>query len=297
MPCTTTRRASALRYWNRSLLGPRLSFGLLVIPFVCATAGCSGSISTGHDLSRAPYYKSFGDTVYAENRNVGHLPVVVDAEVTRSGPQQVPLEALQPLLDEINSYIDSLGWSAPLVASSFPAKGAPLVDVGSSATFNSGLPPSMTLWITKPAPSWRDALTQTAAEANIEYVLYLSLGFSEYSKRATGLVSQEVELGTGYRMQISWTSDIEKPVVVFHIKGILLDREGNIVRAGAEGMIARDTPFLLRMLDGESIISTDEAGRLLTEERRDDLPGQPPTWRVSTQNLLAQLLMREETLR
>jgi len=291
---------------NGSHLGPRISIALLAIPFVSATVGCAGWVSTGHNLSGAPYYKSFANTIHPQEGNVGHLPVVVDAEVTRSGPPQVRLEALQPLLDEIDTYLDSLGWSARLVASSLPAKGAPVVDVRSSRESEDvssresefdDKPPGMKLWIKKPAAGWRDALIKTAEEENIEHVLYLSLGLSEYSKRWKDLFSQEVELGTGYSMQISSTSDIEKPVVVFHIKGMLLDREGNIVRAGAEGIIARDTPFLMRLFDVERIISESEVGRILTEERRDDLPGQPLTWKVSIQNLLAQLLIRAETLR
>ena len=135
-------------------------------------------------------------------------------------------------------------------------------------------------------------MTQIAERADIEYVLYLALGFSEYSIRKGG----ELELGTGYETQIGWSSDY-KSVEVLHIKGMLLDREGNIVRAGAEGIIARDTPFLMRLFGATRIISAGDIGRLLTEERRDDLPGQPLTWKVSTQNLLAQLLIREKVLR
>ncbi len=104
-------------------------------------------------------------------------------------------------------------------------------------------------------------------------------------------------MGTGYKMQIGWTSDIDKSVEVLHIKGMLLDREGDIVRAGAEGIIAPDTPFLMRLFGAKRIISAGDIGRLLTEGRRDDLPGQPLIWKVSTQNLLAQLLIREEVLR
>ena len=212
------------------------------------------------------------------------------------------LDALQPLLDEINSYLDSLGWSARLGASSLPAKGAPVVDVRSSeeqhgsherAAASDDQPLTMQLWITKPAAGWRDTLTQIAERADIEYVLYLALGFSEYSGYSGFLL--RLDLGTGYKT--SWTGDIGKPVEVLHIKGMLLDREGNIVRAGAEGIIAPVTPFVASLFGAQTIISAGDIGRLLTEERRDDLPGQPLTWKVSTQNLLAQLLIREEVLR
>ncbi len=283
---------------NESLLRPRISIGLLAIAFASATVGCAGWVfSTGHSLSRAPYYKTFGDTINPQEGGVGHFPVVLHTDVAVRNPWD-RLGGPQPLLNEIDSYLDSLGWSAPLVATSLPAKGAPVVDVRSSeeSALEDHSPPMM-LSITKPGAGWRDALRQIADEANVEYVLCLSLGLSEYSIRNKGVFSKEVELGTGYTMPISWTSEIEKPVKVLHIKGMLLDREGNIVRAGAEGITGKDAPFLISLFDLETTISSAEARRLLNEVRRVDLPGQPVAWKVATQNLVAQLLMRNEDLR
>ncbi len=196
----------ALLCCNGSLLGPRVSIGLLAIASACATAGCAGW-PHGHNLSGAPYYKSFANTIHPQEGNVGHLPVVLDSDVMPSFPRD-RLDALQPLLDEIDSYLDSLGWSARLGASSLPAKGAPVVDVRSSeeqhggherASASDDQPPVMQLWITKPAAGWRDTLTQIAEGANIEYVLYLALGFSEYSIRMKGVFSKGARIG--HRLQ------------------------------------------------------------------------------------------------
>jgi hypothetical protein len=224
------------------------------------------------------------------------LPVTVDAEGTG-----VRLYALQSLLDGIDSYLDSLGWSAPLDASSLPAKGAPYVDVRSEEeSERENYPPTMILSTRTPSAPWRDSLSHIAEEAAVEYVLYVSLGLSEYSKQP--LNSPEVELGTGYKIRLGWTKSGE-PLAVVHIKGMLLDRNGKIVRAGAEGIIARDTDLGDELLygvfgsDADPSISADDIAGLSTEERREDLPGQPLKWKVATQNLLAQLLMREEVLR
>jgi hypothetical protein len=184
-----------------------------------------------------------------------------------------------------------------------PAKGALYVDVRSEEESElENHPPAMILSTRTPSAPWRDSLSHIAEEASVEYVLYVSLGRSEYSKRTKPLNSREVELGTGYKMRLGWT-DYDEPLAVVHIKGMLLDRNGKIVRAGAEGIIARDTDLGDELLygvfgsDADPSISADDIAGLSTEERREDLPGQPLKWKVATQNLLAQLLMREEVLR
>jgi hypothetical protein len=163
-----------------------------------------------------------------------------------------------------------------------PAKGALYVDVRSEEESElENHPPAMILSTRTPSAPWRDSLSHIAEEASVEYVLYVSLGRSEYSKR----------------------TDYDEPLAVVHIKGMLLDRNGKIVRAGAEGIIARDTDLGDELLygvfgsDADPSISADDIAGLSTEERREDLPGQPLKWKVATQNLLAQLLMREEVLR
>ncbi len=204
------------------------------------------------------------------------MPVTVDAG------SRYRLHALQSVLDGIDSYLDSLEWSAPLDASLLPAKGALYVDVRSEEESElENHPPAMILSTRTPSAPWRDSLSHIAEEASVEYVLYVSLGRSEYSKR----------------------TDYDEPLAVVHIKGMLLDRNGKIVRAGAEGIIARDTDLGDELLygvfgsDADPSISADDIAGLSTEERREDLPGQPLKWKVATQNLLAQLLMREEVLR
>ena len=59
--------------------------------------------------------------------------------------------------------------------------------------------------------------------------------------------------------------------------------------AGAEGIIARDTPFLAQVVGAGKVIDDASLRQVLATERRTDLPGDPLKWEVALDNLLAQL--------
>jgi hypothetical protein len=71
---------------------------------------------------------------------------------------------------------------------------------------------------------------------------------------------------------------------------MLLDREGNIVRAGAEGIAAKDSPFGVQVLEAQQAMNNEALQKLLHEERREDLADKPLKWQVALRNLVAQLL-------
>jgi hypothetical protein len=127
-------------------------------------------------------------------------------------------------------------------------------------------------------------------EHGTRYSLYITLGFSEYfisQKNWKG--SKELRLGTGYSVDVPWMSDLDTPAEVLHLTGALINRDGKIVRIGAEGIIAKRTGFWTSVIGFQDMISDKMLKKLMTEERRDDLPGNPLTWQVSLQNLVAQL--------
>ena len=73
----------------------------------------------------------------------------------------------------------------------------------------------------------------------------------------------------------------------------LVDKNGNVIRAGAEGVIYNDTRFWLQLLDIDELIDDETIRRLLYRDRREDLPGDPLTLDVAIKNLVAQLLDRD----
>jgi hypothetical protein len=102
-------------------------------------------------------------------------------------------------------------------------------------------------------------------------------------------VRKEVPLGSGHRRPIPFLTAEDRPVEVLHLAGVLFDADGRARRAGAEGILLRDTPFLAQVLDLAILLDDATLARALSGERRPELPGAPLSWEVALDNLLAQL--------
>jgi hypothetical protein len=112
-------------------------------------------------------------------------------------------------------------------------------------------------------------------------------------KGYSGVFTKEVALGTGYRQPVKFLTAEDKPVEVLHLTGVLVDAQGRVVRAGAEGIVLRDTPFLAQTIDVSRTFDDEELRRVLTQERRNELPGAPLKLDVALDNLIAQLTRSE----
>lgn len=112
-------------------------------------------------------------------------------------------------------------------------------------------------------------------------------------KGYSGVFRKEVALGTGLRQPVKFLTAEDKPVEVLHLTGVLVDASGKVVRAGAEGIVLRDTPFLAQTIDVTRTFDEDELRRVLSQERRNDLPGAPLKVDVALDNLVAQLTRSE----
>ncbi|HSN73205.1 MAG TPA: hypothetical protein VLT59_16945, partial [Steroidobacteraceae bacterium] len=113
---------------------------------------------------------------------------------------------------------------------------------------------------------------------------------AEFPKADKGWFGKQVHLGTGYSRPIEFLSAVDKPVEVVEVTGLLLDSSGKVLRAGGEGFYASDTLFRYQIFDVTRTIDHEQVARLVTDERREDLPGAPPAWQVALDNLLEQLM-------
>jgi hypothetical protein len=102
---------------------------------------------------------------------------------------------------------------------------------------------------------------------------------------------------------VAWLNDLESTVGVLMLSGALYRRDGRLVRAGSEGIIAGRPSFWQSVLaktitGGRGRITTigdaDDPNVVLTEHRRIDLPGEPLAWEVALDNLLRQLLQQSD---
>lgn len=279
---------------------------LLLLAALFASGANVNAVSSGQTnrLKSAPFYKTYNKKAVVGKAAIGHVAIGFD-ELTKSEFSYAGREkALQPLAEAMNAYWDSLGWSKRLAGEALAEKGAPYVYVGSAE--GEGAPPEaamqrnepdkyppMVIHLLKPSETWRAALGAAVQTNQVEYVLIIKLGFSEYPKANKGVFGKKVVLGTGYEEDIKFLSAEDKPVEVLQVTGMLLDREGNIVRAGAEGITAKDSPFWVQVLEAQQAMSNEALHKLL-EERREELAGNPLKWQVALRNLVAQLLAQPE---
>jgi hypothetical protein len=228
--------------------------------------------------------------------------VVVDPSVTG---------AIAALLDDMNAFLDSLGVTERLVeggrvsavthaATRYPPdvqfgcvtpSGAPDDDCavdGDTVLGRNGL--RMRPAVGRPSREWTAWMGEVMADAGVERTVVITLEVGQYLIRQRGLRGRkEVELGTSHVAELRWLTSLETPVSVLQLTGARVGPDGEAIRIGAEGLLARRTAFSLSVVGAQELI-TEEDGELLRSARREDLAGAPLVWRVGLRTLLAQLL-------
>lgn len=280
---------------------PTPAISAILIAIFLFSLAFSGSIF-GQQLDylpKSPFYKNY-EKRSIQNAKLAHLPIAVDEMVFEEFFYKDREKALQPLVEVMNSYLDSLKRSVRLQSDFFPAKGSPYVFVGSSEaeTAPPGSEmmreehhkfPPMVIYMKKPSKEWKRQLEQALRNNNANCLLVIWVGFSEYPKANKGLFKKKVVLGTEYEREIRFLSAEDKPVEVLQLTGMLLDGEGRVLRAGAEGIIHEDTPFWAQVFDVQKAVDDKAIQELISNYRRDDLPGKPLAWQASLDMLIQQL--------
>jgi hypothetical protein len=234
------------------------------------------------------------------------LPVTPDEVVYQEFFYKDRIKLLLPLAERMNTYLDSLEITHTLAADSLLLKGQPRVFVGSSEA-ETALPGSdmmrqehdkyapMIIALKKPAKEWKTALNEQLDTVRGAYVLCIKLAFAEYPKSDMGLFMKKVRLGTNYDRVIRFLSAEDEAVEVLQVTGILLDKKGDVLRAGAEGIIYKDSPFWAQVFDVKKGVDDKAIEKLISAQKRDDLPGKPLAWKAALDMLLKQLSAQKNT--
>lgn len=244
--------------------------------------------------------------------NIAHFSVTLDERTRNSISYSKIVLELEQFLVDINLYITTLKETKRLNSIVLTAQDAPYIYVGNPEGFNApihlnlrgesgnkDLSPdetSMVLYTLEPSLKWKENLHQIAIEKQLDYFLYITLGFGEYfPKQIDNWGNKEVILGTGYKASLKWLTSLEDPIEVLQFTGVLLNRNGEIIRGGAEAFFAKPKTFFESIIKLSDPISEKDIADLKFKQR-DDLTDTILVWQIALHNLVGQLLQKEEMI-
>lgn len=279
---------------------------IAVLVGACATiaepAPDHGQTYRDQPLAAAPHYA--GPPERHDGRLL-HVAVAIDPWTLGSLPPDA-LSVLQAINADLGTALDTV-WDAPPLRAAMPSAGRPKVSVGlppddGSADFadvlpdrDGHLPALIRTW--NGSRAWRDWAREQLAREQADYLLLVWSGIgAQYPVQRNGLGGKRLSIGSGHAPSLPWLTALDEPVEIVQLTGVLVDREGRVLRSGAEGMIAVPTRFSETVLGLRRTVQTSDL-RTLPSRKRDDLPGQPRVIDVALDNLVAQLTGRGERIR
>jgi hypothetical protein len=263
----------------------RLALFMVGVSIAITLQGCAGldaaAVAETHRLGAAPYYVDVSSPPPAR----GSCAIVLPATLDPGLHQQFGYETRHAEFERMLTALDlrvagGLGSGCVRGVPGPAAAGAPRVYVG---TADSDYAPAEGESQRMPHDRFAPMIL------HLPYAIAIQLGVSQYAKGYSGAFRKAVVLGTGYQQPIKFLTAEDRPVEVLHLTGVLVDANGRPVRAGAEGILLRDTPFIAQAAGAERVFDVAELQRVLSSERRDELPGAPLKLDVALANLVAQL--------
>jgi len=284
--------------------GPALIVLLVAMIFVSpVTAGPLDGWTTGetHRLAPGVFYHQLRKAPPAAGGAVGALPVALDRELAASFEYGDRAAAFAPIEAAVQLRVAETLGLRTVIGAELPSQGAPRVYVGSAigdlappSAEESASPadrfPPIVLHVERPTRAWQAAARELMAREALTHLLLLRVSVSQYPKGRRGVFAKDVQLGTGHSAPVKFLTAEDKLLEVLQVTGLLLDAEGRVLRAGAEGVLARDTPFSAQVFDIMKLLDDAALRAALETERRPDLPGEPLSLEVAVDNLVAQLL-------
>ncbi|MCD6116828.1 hypothetical protein J7K93_07425 [bacterium] len=272
--------------------------------FACAALN-NLRTSTSVVLNKPPNYYGKIPRAGSSTLKVGLFPIVTDIRVDKRDKR-----IWADLLKDVNRYSNTLSLVKSLPDLDLPLSEFPDVYVGSpemfgapvsSSSYDNGdenyIPP-MVLYYRNPSASWKEKVVNLCMEKNIDYVLFVTAGLSEYMIRQKNLFGKkELVLGTGYSIPVKWLSSLEDPVDVVHFTGVLVDKTGKIRRSGAEGILAAKKQSLFESAIGlRNSMGSDKIKQITKDIKRDDLSGHPLAYKIALRNLIGSLIGRDDLI-
>ena len=274
-----------------------------VVALALVATGCASldelAVAQTERLEEGEFYAKMGPGLQGPVDPVVLMPAVLDPEFAHSLAYRRRAGEFAPIVAALNGALDGQSCCRLLPAAALPA-GAPHVYFGSAdgelappEARDQVLPhdqfPPKVMHVRRPSAAWQQAMAGLLAREGATHAILVSLGVSQYPKGREGAFGKKVVLGTGHEEPVRFLTAEDKLLEVLQLTGVLVNAQGQVVRAGAEGILARDTPFAAQVIDVEKALDDRTLQAVLTSERRKDLPGEPMKWQAALDNLLWQL--------
>jgi hypothetical protein len=276
---------------------------VMLLLVATAVAGCASPQATSGDRAvrlGAPPFVVHHTRASAPSSVVVLSPVMLDRVTARDVlvPSQAEMfSALAAAMDErLVRMPCCTAIEAPL-----PDNGAPLVYVGSATGRTAPQVaarlveswdkyPPMAIHVQPPSAEWRAHLGARAAQTGAPAFLWIRLALADFPLTESKLFIKEIVLGEGLAESRPYLLADLEPTQVLQVTGVLLAPDGTVLAAGAEGIFAVDARLDPQALGQPGEINAEQVRAILTELRREDLPGQPMRWEAALDNLVKRLL-------
>lgn len=252
--------------------------------------------TSSHTVKKPPFYHGRAP-ISAES--IGRFPSVVDRCMWMSNQSFGWDETFRKVLDSIDGMLAGYEFLDELPAVRMSQEQSPGVFLGAGEQASEEDESRINvLEVTSPSKNWSLKAAEMMRERGLARALFVTVSITDHWVRQRGLLGKKVlDLGTGYIADIPWLTDLDTPIQVFQVNGIILDANGKVMRSGSEGIAFTKTPFLIgAILGAQQTMDKETVERLLTEERREDLKGAPLKLEAAVQNLIAQLTGQAEVL-
>jgi len=282
-------------------MSDRSSLLSLLVALVTVLAGCQSldELATGRTdrLDDPPFVVRY-ESLPGGGRVTILGPVAVDGDTRLEIFGDGRDAALEPLAEALTRRLRDMT-CCTLVAPGLDPEGEPTLYVGSAEgetapehaaelRYEWDKYPPMVTHVEQGAASWRSGVSAMGPGP----FLLVRLAIADYPKSDEGLFGKKLVLGAGHEEPLRFVSAEMAPVQVLQVTGMLLDGSGRVVAAGAEGIHGLDSPFWVQIFEARKEIDPELLGKILSSERRKDLPGRPLKWEAALDALVDELVYR-----
>jgi len=272
--------------------------GVLAAIALAAVLPAAQAATTRGEFSKPPYYDG---KLKSAPRHPAHVTIEFRSEPATIDPTPSNSPALATLVDSLRVELDRQtmttrlpvdvrlqGW--PDIRFGVRRGGAGPDGIPRGLTeIDTSEPRRMNFEVEGPSKTWKRDVSAAMADS-VSVVVSVQLGFDElWVRQKDWKGNKTIEIGTDHAVPVPWLTSLDDPVQVLMLTGAVSDRNGKVLRVGAEGILARRTGMTASVIGVQEVLTEKDLASLMEAGA-----GQDPAWRVALRRLIANLLTVDE---